>query len=146
VTLEQKAQVARKLYRAMARRDLDGVVDCYHPTAKFDFSRSRAPHSGVYSGQHEIRRGLEETLEPWVEWAAEPHDFVEPDEDRLLFSARASMTGRDGITLNVQSAHIWAFRDGQIAHAIFFQGREEAEAEAARLASRPGLESRDLRM
>jgi hypothetical protein len=56
------------------------------------------------------------------------------------------MTGRDGITLNVQSAHIWTFRDGKIAHAAFFQGRKEAEAEAARTASRPGLETRDLRM
>jgi ketosteroid isomerase-like protein len=136
--------MARKLYRAMARRDLDVVVDCYHPSAEFDFSRSRAPHSGVYRGQHEIRRMLEETLEPWVEWAAEPHDFVEPDDDRLLFSARARMTGRDGITLNVQSAHIWAFRDGQVARVVFFQGREEAEAEAAQLTSRPRLDSRDL--
>jgi len=83
VTLEQKAQVARKLYEAMARRDLDGVVDCYHPNAEFDFSRSRAPHSRVYRGHHEIRRGLEETLEPWIEWVAEPHDFVEPDDGRL---------------------------------------------------------------
>jgi ketosteroid isomerase-like protein len=146
VTLEQKAQVARELYEAMARRDLDGVVDCYHPSAEFDFSRSRAPHSGVYRGHHEIRRGLEETLEPWMEWDAEPHDFVELDDDRLLFSARARMTGRDGITLTVQSAHLWTFRDGQITRAVFFQSRQEAEAETARTAAGPGLEPRDLRI
>jgi len=56
------------------------------------------------------------------------------------------MTGRDGITLNVQSAHISTFRDGQIARAVFFQSRQEAEAEAARTASGPGFEPRDVRM
>jgi ketosteroid isomerase-like protein len=146
VTLEQKAQLARELYEARARRDLGGVADCYHPDADFDFSRSRAPHSGVYRGHLEIRSGLEETLEPWMEWAAEPHDFVEIDDDRLLFSARARMTGRDGITLTVQSAHIWTFRDGQITRAVFFQSRQEAEVEAARTASAPGFELRDPRM
>jgi ketosteroid isomerase-like protein len=119
-------------------------VDCYQPNAEFDFSRSRAPHSGVYRGHHEIRMGLEETLEPRVEWAAKPHDFVEPDDDRPLFSARARMKGRDRITLKVQSAHIWTFRDGQIARAVFFQSRQEAEA--ARTASGPGSKPRDLRM
>lgn len=132
VTLEQKVQVARRLYEAMARRDLDGAVDCYHPDAEFDFSRSRAPHSGAYRGRSEIRRGLEETLEPWMEWDAEPYDFAEPDDDRLMFSTRATMTGRDGITLKAQSAHIWTFRHGQIARAVFFQRRQEADAEAAR--------------
>ena len=42
MTLEQKSQVARRFYDAMARRDIDEVVDCYLPSAAYDFSRSRA--------------------------------------------------------------------------------------------------------
>jgi ketosteroid isomerase-like protein len=146
MTLEQKVHVARKLYEAVRQRDLDCVMDWYHPGAESDFSRSRALQSGIYRGTQDIRRAWEETLEPWKEWLAEPFDFVEIDDDRLLFSSRARMTGRDGIKLQGQSAHVWTFREGRVAHATFFQSRQEAEAEATRTASGPGVDSRDLRM
>ena len=128
MTLEEKTEVARRLYEAIGKRDLDAMMECYHPDAELDFSRSRGLYGGNYRGTHDIRRTWEEILEPWEEWVAEPFDFAEIDDDRLLFSARARMTGRDGIKLRGQSAHVWTFREGKIAHAVFFQSRQEAEA------------------
>jgi hypothetical protein len=62
----------------------------------------------------------------WEEWTTEPLDFIELDNGDLLFSIRGRMTGRDGIELHIQAAHIWTIRDGLVQEATFFQTREDA--------------------
>jgi ketosteroid isomerase-like protein len=130
MTLEEKTDLARRLYEAVNRGDLDAVVEFYDPSAEHDISRSRALHRGIYYGRHDIRRGWAELVEPWTEYRFEPYDFADSGADGLLFSSRARLTGRDGITLEAGSAQLWTLRDGRIVRWVFFQSREEAEAAA----------------
>jgi ketosteroid isomerase-like protein len=133
MTLEEKENLARRLYEAVNQGDLNAVMDFYDRSAEHDMSRSRALHRGVYHGRHDIRRSWAELLEPWTEYRFEPYDFADAGTDGLLFSSRARLTGRDGITLEAGSAQLWTLRDGRIVRWAFFQSREEAETEADRI-------------
>ena len=124
--IEEKAEVLRHVFEELSRREPAAASEYFHPEIKFDFTRSRGPNRGMYVGRREVQGNWEDFLGAWDEWVVEPHDFLEVDEDGLLFSIRGRMTGRDGIELNVQAAHIWTIREDLIVRATFFQSREEA--------------------
>jgi ketosteroid isomerase-like protein len=136
--MEDKAKLARRTFELLANRRTEAASESFAPDATFDFSRSRGPNRGIYVGRDRIRRNWDDVVGMWAEWVIEPHDFFEPSDDQLLFSVRGRMVGRDGIELHVKAAQIWTIRDGLIAHAEFFQSREDALDAAGLRASDSG--------
>jgi ketosteroid isomerase-like protein len=124
--MEQKAEVARRVFEHLARKEPAAAAEYFDPDIKFDFTRSRGPNSGMFVGRREVQKNWEDVLGMWSEWVLEPHDFIELDHDGLLFSIRGRMTGRDGIELTIQAAHIWKIQEGVVLRATFFQTREDA--------------------
>jgi ketosteroid isomerase-like protein len=127
---EEKAEVVRRVFEELSRREPAAAIEYFDPEIEFDFTRSRGPNRGMYVGRREVQRNWESFLGAWEEWVSEPHDFIELEDGALLFSIRGRMTGRGGIELNVQAAHIWTIRDGLVVRATFFQTREDAMAAA----------------
>jgi ketosteroid isomerase-like protein len=126
VDLEEKVELARRMFQHLADRRPARAVECLQRDAEFDFTRSRGPNRGTFAGRARIQKSWEEVLGMWEEFVLEPHDFVGLDSGDLLFSIRGRMVGRDGIELTVRAAHIWEFTDGLISYATFFQTREDA--------------------
>jgi ketosteroid isomerase-like protein len=124
--MEEKVAVAQRVFEHLARRDPAAAAENFQPKAEFDFTRSRGPNRGTYVGRGRIQKNWEDVIGTWEVWIIEPHDFLEVSDDRMLFSVRGRMVGRDGIELNVKAAQIWTFRDGLVEHAEFFQSREDA--------------------
>jgi hypothetical protein len=137
LTLDEKADVVRRVFSHLAQREPDKAITSFHPDAVFDFTRSRGPDRGTFVGHGEIQKSWAKPLGTWVEWALKPDDFLALEDGRVLFSLRGRMVGRDEIELHVSAAHIWTFRHDLVAKADFFQSREDALA-AAGLADEPG--------
>jgi ketosteroid isomerase-like protein len=126
VDLEEKVELARRMFQDLADRQPARAVECIQPDTEFDFTRSRGPNRGTFVGRARIQKNWEEVLGMWEQFVLEPHDFVELSNGDLLFSIRGRMVGRDGIELTVRAAHIWEFTDGLMSYATFFQTREDA--------------------
>ena len=47
---QENVEVAQRNIEAFNRRDLRTWLATFHPDAEIDWSRSRAPHKGVYRG------------------------------------------------------------------------------------------------
>jgi ketosteroid isomerase-like protein len=129
-TLEQKADVVREIFACLSRRYSAGAAEYWAENATFDFTRSRAPHRGMKYGRAGIKANWEHFLGTWDQWISDPHGFIDLGDDRVLFSIRARMVGRDGIELDVKAAHIWTIRGGLVTEGTFFQSREDALAPA----------------
>jgi ketosteroid isomerase-like protein len=124
--VEEKVELAKRMFRHLADRQPARAVECLQPDTEFDFTRSRGPNRGTFVGRPAIQKSWEGVLGMWDEFVLEPHDFVELENGDLLFSIRGRMVGRDGIELTVRAAHIWEFDEGLMSHATFFQAREDA--------------------
>jgi ketosteroid isomerase-like protein len=126
MTIEEKVEVARRIFEELSHKAPEAAIEFMDPDVKFDFTRSRGPNRGMFVGRSEVLKQWRDFLGAWAEWVSEPYDFIEVAGDEVLFSIKGRMTGRDGIELTIQAAHIWTIRDGLVARATFFQTREDA--------------------
>jgi ketosteroid isomerase-like protein len=132
MTLEEKERLVRQVFASLADRDVDTVLTYWDPDGVFDFSRSRGVNPGVYRRHAGLRKFYAETVGMWEKWEADPHDFADLGDDGVLVTVDNHMVGRDGIALDVTGVGWVTFRDGHLHRWVFFQSREDAEAEIAK--------------
>lgn len=99
---------------AWNRHDTDEILSM--TTEDCVFEASRGPHvkGTVYTGQGEVRRGIEEVFAafPDAQWNG-PRHFIAGDRgvSEWVFTA----TGPDGTRVEVQGCDVFTFRNGKIA-------------------------------
>jgi ketosteroid isomerase-like protein len=125
--MREHVEVLRGIYDAFNRRDIDGLLEGFHPDVEFDETEDLAyaaallrvlgPRfvvlSGGYSGLEEVRR-LFETVWEISDWfRADPQEFIEADDQIIVLlqlHARARETGLEG---KADTAHLWTMEDGR---------------------------------
>ena len=113
--------------------DLDAIAELWTDDITIDFSASRSPYAGVYTGKEEARRFMEEARDTWDELRWEPRELVEVGPDEVLIDNVMKARGvGSGVEVEGRGAQLWTVRDGLLAHLRLFQSREEAEEWLAR--------------
>lgn len=99
---------------AWNQHDTDVILSMMTDDAVFEASRGPNVRGTVYTGQEEVRRGVEEVFRtfPDARWN-EPKHFVIGDRgvSEWVFTA----TSPDGAPVEVQGCDVFTFRDGKIA-------------------------------
>ena len=99
---------------AWNRHDANAILSMMTSDCIFETSRGTEVKGTVYSGQDEVRRGVEEVFAtfPDAQWN-EPKHFVAGDRgvSEWVFTA----TTPDGDRVEVQGCDVFTFRDGKIA-------------------------------
>jgi steroid delta-isomerase-like uncharacterized protein len=99
---------------AWNRHDTDAILSMMTHDCVFESSRGPDVKGTVYTGQDEVRRGVEEVFAtfPDVRWR-EPKHFIAGDRSvsEWVFTA----TAQDGTRVEVQGCDVFTFRDGKIA-------------------------------
>ena len=70
-TATDNAALARRFNQSWSRGDLDDVLECADPDMEFDWSDSRGPYGGVYTGHAGLRRFWTELWDAWDEFSIE---------------------------------------------------------------------------
>ncbi len=105
----------------------DANLRLIEPDAVMDWSASRAPYAGVYSGLGEIRRLVEAHVEAWEEWRTEVIEAIEPDAETVVIVSHIRARGRgSGIIVDAHGASIWKLRDGLVTRGTLYQDKAEA--------------------
>jgi ketosteroid isomerase-like protein len=82
---------------------------------------------GVFLGPEGFVRGLQVLTDTWDDFHVLPEELIDPGGDQIVVFAR--LRGRahaSGIPLDEPVAHIFTFRDGQIARLQVYEDRDEA--------------------
>ena len=126
-TMREHEQVLRGMYDAFTRRDIDALLEGFHPEIEIEETEDLAhaaallrvlgPRfvvlSGNYRGREEVRR-LAESLWDISDWfTAEPQEFIAAGECIIIvlkMNARARGTGLEG---EADTAHVWTMKDGK---------------------------------
>jgi ketosteroid isomerase-like protein len=124
-------EVIRRVVEAWNMRDLEAVVDLYHPDAVYDCS-DRELNPDVYRGRDEMRRFTKEVDRDWASFHAWVDEIVQVDSERFISLMHSRGRGRaSGIEVEESdAATTWTIRDGKVVHAKLFRDRRDAFAEA----------------
>jgi ketosteroid isomerase-like protein len=99
---------------AWNRHDANAILSMMTSDCIFETSRGPEVKGTVYSGQDEVRRGVEEVFAtfPDAQWN-EPKHFIAGDRgvSEWVFTA----TAPDGARVEVQGCDVFTFREGKIA-------------------------------
>lgn len=141
--MREDVEVLRGVYEAFNRRDVDALLEGFHPEIEVEETEDLAyaaallrvlgPRfvvlSGGYRGLEEVKRLFETVLEISDWFKAEPREFIET-EDRIIvvlrLHARAKETGLEG---EAETVHLWTMQDGKgIRLQVYAQATDALEA------------------
>ena len=88
-----------------------------------------------YRGHADVRRWLyEDWAAAWSDYSAEPQEFIEADDDRVIAVVGIKATGRaSGVEIERQDAMLYVVRDLKIVRIDYYNSKQQA-LEAAGLA------------
>jgi uncharacterized protein len=128
---EQHVSLVRRMFDAVNQRDLQGVLDAYHPEGEM-FTLTSLVRDEAYQGHQGIRDFFSSAADVWEELRLDPEEFRDLG-DAVLVTGRWSSTGRgSGAEVESRAAWLFEFRDGRIYSSRAYQDAEEA------LSARPG--------
>jgi ketosteroid isomerase-like protein len=123
---QENVEVVKRHVEAWNRRDMGAYLASFASDAEVDWSRSRAPHKGVYRGHGEIDTFWDVFWSTFEDVQLETtHGFTEAGSE-VVYSNTAHMRGREGIKVIARSTIVFMVEDGQITCLRLFQERAEA--------------------
>jgi ketosteroid isomerase-like protein len=128
---QENVEILRRFYDCWNNGDLDGMLECAHAEVRFDWSESRSPQRGVYTGHGGVIEFRNELLEAFDDFSVEAVETIELDPERLVTVNVIRGRGREsGIDLQASGALLWRLSGGRIHSAKLFQSKDEALAAA----------------
>jgi ketosteroid isomerase-like protein len=122
---QENVEVVKRHVEAWNRRDLGAYVASFSSDAEIDWSRSRAPHKGVYRGHGEIEGFWDVFWSTFEDGHVETHELTEAGAEIVLLNT-AHFRGREGIEVIARSTLVFKVENGQITRLRLFQERAEA--------------------
>ena len=124
----------RKGYDSLRRGDVDFVLTLIRPDFELEVHTDRPDIAEtVYRGRDGFLRNIAELTEVFDDFALEPEEFLEGDE-QLVVVTRATGRGKSsGVDVDQRLFHVWTVRDGKAARLEIYRDRAAA-LEAAGIA------------
>ena len=81
-----------------------------------------------YRGHADVRRWLfEDWASAWSDYSAEPEEFIDVDDERVITVSRVKATGRSsGVEIERQDAMVFLVRDRQIVRLDYYNSKQQA--------------------
>jgi ketosteroid isomerase-like protein len=122
---EPNVQLVERFFEMLARRDVDGWLDCFHPSVEFFLPRN-VIEGGSYRGLDGVRRAWADLFEAWDDYRYEQAD-VRGLDDRVVSLGRATNVGKGGgPSVEYEAAYIADVEDGKITRWRPFLSHQEA--------------------
>ena len=81
-----------------------------------------------YRGHADVRRWLfEDWASAWSDYSAEPEEFIDVDDERVIAVFRIKATGRSsGVEIERQDASVYVVRDRQVVRLDYYNSKQQA--------------------
>ncbi len=124
-------RLARDLYAAYARGDVDAVVGVAHADVEF-VNPPDALEPGVRRGRDEMRAALLSGMESFDSYSVDVDEILDADDD-LVVGIRFRGVGLSSqVPIDIQFTHVLTVEDGSLVRIAWFRDRDEALAAAGR--------------
>jgi uncharacterized protein len=122
---QENVEIVRSIYEAFNRGDWDAVFRDLHPDFELT-TPARGLDAGTFRGREEGQGYWEDFFAPYEAVTVEPEEFFERGEQLVVFVRTRLRPKGSGAEFEVQTGHLWTFRDGTAVSLRLFPEHEEA--------------------
>ena len=129
------AEVVRRLFDAVARRDHEAVMSLYDPEIDWDGSRHRWAEvmegEARWRGHGGLRDFFRRYYEMWENVEETIDELIDAGEHVVVVVTTRARGRASGLEVEwAGHGSVWTVRDGRVAEVVWFPSREEALAAA----------------
>jgi ketosteroid isomerase-like protein len=125
---QENVESARMAYEAWNRRELQSVLDLFHPDVVWEENLQ------VFPGMDRIYRGHEGFLkwdrdafsEVWESIAVEPLEFIDAGDHVVVLTRLFGRGVGSGVNVDMATYNVLTFRDGKVARRRLYADRADA--------------------
>ena len=124
---QENVEIVRRAMQRYADHDIDAHLGDMDPEVEYDWSKSDAPDSAVYTGHAAVRAFLQARDEALEERRLDFVKIIAAAPDTVVYTARMRERGRaSGVEVTTQIALVWKLREGKIIRLTVYQSGDEA--------------------
>jgi ketosteroid isomerase-like protein len=125
---QENVEIVRRFHDCWNRRDLAGILECADAEICFDWSESRGPQKGVYTGHEGVIKFRNELLDAFDDFSIDLVETIELDPTSVITVNEISGRGKgSGFPLRTTGgATLFRLRGAKLVTVKLFQSREEA--------------------
>jgi uncharacterized protein len=123
---QENVEIVRRAYERWNRRDFGFVMDLAASEFEYVPGGGVVGLSGSFRGPEGFMRFLERFWEEFDEAHAEPQEFIETGNSVLAVITFRGRGRQSGVEVNMETFHLWTFRDGKVIRGQGFLDREAA--------------------
>jgi ketosteroid isomerase-like protein len=128
---EENVEIVRRGFEAFNQGGPDAVISggIWSPEIVWDTTPSGIPGLGVYRGYDEVRSAFEDnwfTAFPFEEWKIEAEELIDHGDQVIAMSRQRGRGAGSGAAAELEQAHIFTLRDGQVVRIETYPERGKA--------------------
>lgn len=131
---QENAELVRRLFDAVRRRDSAAVLSIYHPEVEWDGSASRWAEvlpNAKFQGHDGLRRFTRAYYEMWEDFEDELVEVIDAGEHVVVVVNSRARGRASGIDVELRdNPGVFTLREGRIIRIVWFRTRAEALAAA----------------
>ncbi|HEY7151936.1 MAG TPA: nuclear transport factor 2 family protein [Solirubrobacterales bacterium] len=122
---QENVEVARQMYEAFNRGDVDAFLERCAPEFEFR-DLPQLPGSGVFVGPDGFRAWWNQLTDAFEDLRFDPTDFIDAG-DRVVVAIHATGSGRGSAAkVEMQMSNVWTLNDGMVARLTTHADHAEA--------------------
>lgn len=123
-------ETVRRAYEAFNSGDVEAAIEFLHPDIEWHTYIVPGPGGGVYRGHDGARELWGDARRIFGDFRNVPEEVFEVGEQVIAYVSVEGVGARSGAAVQARIAHLYTFRDGQIASIRSFEDRDEARRAA----------------
>jgi ketosteroid isomerase-like protein len=126
---QENVEALRRLYGEWAKGNLWALREIADPDIEWEWAEEMASLYGgprTYRGLEEIGAATLEWLEAWDSYWMTAEDFVEADDEVVVFMRLHAKAADSDSVIEQPIAAVWAMRNGRAVRVRYYANRTEA--------------------
>jgi ketosteroid isomerase-like protein len=120
---EENVQLVRRVYEQWSRGDFSGG-DAFHPDVEFEMVDW--PGRDCSHGLEQMQEAWQASLRAWVDFRAEPMDFIENGPQVVVLTHVTARGKGSGAAVTADTATVWTIGAGKVVRLALHWNQAEA--------------------
>lgn len=121
---QENVEIVRRMVEAFNSEDMSRAISSFHADVEFTSALAEAK---TYVGSQGLAEYVDDISSAWESWRSEDDQFVDVDDERVVWLYRIIGTGRGSwVPVDQRLSVVWTMRDGLIWRGQSYLDHQQA--------------------